>query len=94
MVDDIINTDGKVISIRDLNNKFNISNVNIPHYYTMKTKIDLFMLKYRIIGNSTLVRPTYPFHLDVLFKSKSGCRNYYNIFHKTAQNDNPICEII
>ena len=75
LVDDIINTDGKVISNRDLNNKFNI-NVNILNYYTMKTKIELFMSKHRILGDSTLERPIYPFHLDVLFKSKSGCKSY------------------
>ena len=84
----------KVISIKDLNNKFN-RNVNILNYYTMKTKIELCMSKYRILGNSTLERPTYSFYLDVLFKSKSGYRNYFNILSNAeTQNDNPTCEII
>ena len=53
------------------------------------------MSKYRFLGSSTLERPTYPFQLDVLFKSKNGCRHYYNIFNNTeAQNENPTCEII
>ena len=79
-MDDIINSDGKLISMRDLNKKYNI-NVNILNYYTMKAKIELFMSKYRFLGRSTLERPTYPFHLDVLFKYKNGCRHYYNIFN-------------
>ena len=94
LVDDIINRDGKVISCNDLNNKFNI-NVNILNYYTMKTKMELFMSKQKIKGKSTLERPIDPFHLDILFKSKSGCRNYYNTFNNTeAQNNSPTCEII
>ena len=94
LVDDIINSDGKLISIRDLNKKYNI-NINILNYYTMKVKIELFMSKYRLLGNSALERPTYPFHLDVLFNSRSGCRHYYNIFNNAdAQNENPTCEII
>ena len=82
------------MSIRDLNKKYNI-NINILNYYTMKAKIELFMSKYRLLGNSALQRPTYPFHLDVLFNSRSGCRHYYNIFNNAeTQNDNPTCEII
>ena len=88
-MDDIINTDGKVVNIRDLNNKFKID-VSILNYYTMKTKIELFLSKYRILGNFTLERPSI-----VLFKSNSGCRNYYNIFNNAeAQNYNPTCEIL
>ena len=57
----------------------------------MKAKIELFMSKYRLLGSSTSGRPTYPFHLDVLFKSKSGCSHYCNIFNNAeAQNDNPM----
>ena len=94
LVDDITNSDGKLISIRDLNKKYNI-NVNILNYYTIKVKIELFTSKYRLFGSSTLERPTYPFHLDALFKSKSGCKHYYNMFNNAeAQNENPTCEII
>ena len=57
LVNNIINTDGKLISIRDLNNKFNI-NVNILNYYAIKAKIELFTSKYRLLGNLTLERPT------------------------------------
>ena len=93
-MDDIINTDSKVISIRDLNNKFYI-NINILNYYTMKIKMELFMSKHRILGNLTLERPIYPFYLDVIFKSKSRCRSYYNIFNNIeVQNNNPTCEIL
>ena len=75
---DIINSDGKLISMRDLNKIYNI-NINILNYYTMKAKLELFMSKFRLLGSSTLERPTYPFHLDALFKSKNGCTHYYNI---------------
>ena len=70
----------------------------------MKTKIELFLnnkfniickySKHRILGDSTLERPIYPFHLDVLFKSKSGCKSCYNIFNTEAQNNNPTCKIM
>ena len=46
LVNAIINTDGKLISIRDLKNNFNI-NVNILNYYTIKAKIELFTSKYK-----------------------------------------------
>ena len=93
LVNDIINTEGNVLSIRDLKNKFNI-NVNILNYYTIKAKIEIYMSKYRLLGNLTLERPTYPFHFDVLFKVKSGCKNYYHVLNNAAAlNDNPTCEI-
>ena len=44
-VDDIINSDDKLINMRDLNKKYNI-NVNILNYYTMKAKLALFMSKF------------------------------------------------
>ena len=93
LVNDIINTEGKILSIRDLKYKFNI-NVNILNYYTIKAKIELYTSKYRLLGNLTLERPTYPFHLDVLLKAKSGSKNYYHAFNNAeALNDNPTCEI-
>ena len=53
------------------------------------------MSKHKNLGNMTLERPIYTFHLDILFKSKSGCRSYYNIFNNTeAQNNRPTCELI
>ena len=93
MVNNIINTKGKIISIRDLKNKFNI-NVNILNYYTIKAKIELYTSKYRHLGNLTLERPTYPFHLDVLLKVKSFSKNNYHAFNNAeALNDNPTCEL-
>ena len=93
LVNYIINTDGKPISIRYLKNKFNI-NVNILNYYTIKAKIELFTSKYKPLGNLILERPTYPSHLDVLFKAKSGCRDCCHVLNNVeAQNDNPTCEI-
>ena len=87
-MDDIINSEDKLITMRDLK-KYNI-NVNILNYYTMKAKLERFMSKFRLLGSSTLERHTYPFPLDVLFKSKNGCRHYYNIFNNTeAQKENP-----
>ena len=41
---------GKLVSIRDLNNKFN-TNINIVNYYTLKAKIVLFMSSYKLSGN-------------------------------------------
>ena len=55
-MDDIINTDGKFISIRDVNDKFNI-NVIILNYYPMKVKIELYMSKQ--IFRQSVVRKAY-----------------------------------
>ena len=90
LVNDIINTDDKLISIRDLKNKFNI-NVNILNYYTIKAKVELFTSKYKLLGNLTLERPSYPFHLDVLFKAKRGSKNYCHVLNNAeAHNDNQL----
>ena len=51
------------------------------------------MSRHKLSGNWTLEKPTYPFHLDVLFRSKKGCKKFYDIYNNLGtQNDNPICE--
>ena len=92
VVDDIIKNDSKLISSTDLNRKFGI-NLNILNYYTMKAKLAPLLSNHLHSVTPEVQRPIYPFHLDVLFKSKHGCKEFYNAFNKLEfQNEKPICE--
>ena len=65
MVADIVDSDCRMLSLRDLKNKFNI-HINILNYYTVKAKMNLYI---QIIPkkNWNLERLAYPRHLDVIF---------------------------
>ena len=92
LVGDIISPDGNILTIEEIKYKFNF-NPNILNYYSIKVKIQDFMSRHKLSGNWTLEKPTYPFHLDVLFRSKKGCKKFYDIHNDLGtQNDNPICE--
>ena len=92
LVGDIISPDGNILTIEEIKYKFNF-NPNILNYYSIKVKIQDFMSRHKLSGNWTLEKPTYPFHLDVLFRSKKGCKKFYDIYNDLGtQNDNPICE--
>ena len=61
LVADIIDSDFRILSLRDLKNKFNI-HINILNYYTVRTKINSSQEKSSPMKNWNLERPVYPDH--------------------------------
>ena len=83
IIADIANNDNRILGFNDLNSKFNMRS-NILNYYTIKTKVDIFLSKYKDIPNPLVERPMFPSHLDILFKAKKGCRKFYEIYTNSS----------
>ena len=91
---DILNSDGHMLEIGQLNQKFQIR-INILNYYTMKFKIQTFLANQKTLKDYRIEQPAYPFHLDVLFKSQKGIKKIYETFNTAEHQCNqPISKII
>ena len=62
VVGDLIKNDG----MKNLNKKFD----------TVKLKLEPLLYKHSCSPGQSVQRPTYPFHLDVLFKFKKKCKEF------------------
>ena len=94
IIADIIDADCRMLSLRELKAKFN-TNMNVLNYYTVKAKISLYLEKIIPEKNWNVKRPLYPKHLDVIIKSRKGCRNLYDNFNNaTSACHKPLSEII
>ena len=91
-VSDIIDTTGEMLSLKDLKEKYNFK-PNILNYYTIKAKIELYMSKYKFQERYTIPKPIIPRHLDVVFKSRKGCKTFYDAYRDNeTQNLTPKSE--
>ena len=61
---------------------------NILNYYTIKTKVDIFLSKHKAISGIYIERPMFPAHLDILFNPKKGCKKFYEVY----KNSNKLIE--
>ena len=59
---------------RNLNLAFNILD-----YYRLKYLVKTFISTYKEEGPSNYLRPCCPFYLKILYNSKKGCNDIYNL---------------
>ena len=67
LVGDIMSANDNILSIAELKSKFNF-NPNILNNYSIKLKVKSFISKQQSLSKWSYIKPTYPFHLDVLVK--------------------------
>ena len=70
LVADVLEHQGKMLCFEDLNEKFNC-NLNILNFYTIRSKLNAFLSRYKVEGPWDLARPIFPLHLKPFF---SGSR--------------------
>ena len=79
MVGDIIDDQWNVlISPEVLKRKFEFS-FNILDYCRLKYLVKTFITTNKEEGPSNYLRTCCPFHLKILYKSKKGCKDFYNL---------------
>ena len=78
MVGDIIDDQWNVLNPEVLKRKFEFS-FNILDYYRLKYLVKTFITTYKEEGPSNYMRPCCPSHLKILYKSKKGCKDFYNL---------------
>ena len=78
-IGDIVDNRRKVEAIEVLKNRYYF-NINILDYYRVKLLVQNFISKNKCGENFHYARPSLPFHLKILMKSKKGCQDFYDIF--------------
>ena len=94
MVGDILDPDGKVVTIDVLRQHFKLS-INLLNYYTVRAKASVFVKKYRSREDTNFlqVRPAIPFHSSILFGSKYKSNFFYtNLINFEHQQETPAHE--
>ena len=76
LVGDLIDSNGRVISLENLNEIYRF-NPNILEYYRIKALVKTFVETYKIGQFFPYSRPPLPFHMQFLLKANKGCRNFY-----------------
>ena len=79
LLGDILNVEGKIEPIEVLQNRYNI-NCNVLDYFRVKLSLQKFIKNCNLVESFNYCRPACPFHLQILFKSRRGCKDFYHIF--------------
>ena len=84
-VGDIVDSTGTIISLELLQSKYDL-NINFLEYHRIKLLVKKLILKYKKNDAFSHPRPSLPFHLSIINKSKRGSRDLYSAF---MGKDNP-----
>ena len=81
LIGDIMNEYGQILPIEVLRETYNIK-PNILDYHRIKVLVQNYIKKFKTDDLFYYSKPARPFHLQVLFKSKKGCGDFYKILAK------------
>ena len=76
---DILNENGIILPLQDIITKFPSLRTNFLEYYKLKHEITNFISHNQKSNNFQQSLPLVPQHVQLLFKSKKGCRDFYSI---------------
>ena len=92
-VNDIIDVHGNVLSINQLQTKFNCK-LNILNYFTVRSKVTTFLKCHKVVHPCVIDNLSYPFHLKYIIQSQTGCRKICEIYKNLDDTKKPLCESI
>ena len=81
LIGDIVNEYGQTLATEALKKNYNIK-TNVLDFHRIKLLVQNCIRRFKTgdLFNST--KPARPFHLQILFKSKKGCGNFYKTLLK------------
>ena len=92
-INDLIGPDGNVLTYNQLKAKYNF-NLNILNYYTVRSKVTVFIRDNKVKHSGRIDTPIYPFHLKPIIQTQQGCRNFYETMRNMDIKERPLCELI
>ena len=81
LIGDIVNEHGQILPIEALKKKYNF-NPNVLDFHRIKLLVQKFIKIFKTGDLFNYTKPARPFHLQILFKSKKGCGDFYKILLK------------
>ena len=95
-VGDVVESDGKLLSISVLRHCFNLY-INLLNYYTVRSNVSAFIKKYKNLNlqcKLLQVRPYLPFHANILFGTKTKSNSFYrSLIQVEHQREFPTHEV-
>ena len=79
LLGDVLNDKGKIESFGTLQKRYRI-NCNILEYYRIKLSVQNFVKRLSFEESFNYSRPSFPFHLWILFKLGKEVKDVYHIF--------------
>ena len=79
LLGDILNTEGEIEPFEKLKERYDIK-CNIFEYYRLKLSVQKFVGKFSFGKSFIYSRPSCPFHLQILYKSRKGVKDFYETF--------------
>ena len=90
LVGDIVDSNGVVISLAILQKQYKIT-INFLDYYRVKLLVKAFINKHKSSDIFPYFCPSIPFHVNILNKPKTVCKNFYYVFMK-QEKVTPYCK--
>ena len=81
LIGDIVNEHSQILPIEALKKKYNF-NPNVLDFHRIKLLVQKFIKIFKTGDLFNYTKPARPFHLQILFKSKKGCGDFYKILLK------------
>ena len=83
-VGDLIDNSGSILSIEEINTKFNLS-INFLEYFQVRLSVNKFISKNKKSDIFNYIKPVLPSHVKILFFTKKGSKKTYNIVNNNTE---------
>ena len=87
IISDLLDDTGSFMSREQLRIKYNFDNIDFLSYLRVKQSVQKFLKECKIDDTETLARPFIPHHINVIFKSKKGARDFYESLQADQKNN-------
>ena len=87
IISDLLDDTGSFMSREQLRIKYNFDNIDFLSYLRIKQSVQKFLKECKIDDTETLARPFIPHHINVIFKSKKGARDFYESLQADQKNN-------
>ena len=75
------------MSCEQLRIKYNFDNIDFLSYLRVKQSVQKFLKECKRDDTETLACPFIPHHINVIFKSKKGARDFYESLQADQKNN-------
>ena len=76
-IGDIVNEQGHVSDQKEIEKKFNLSQINFLGYHRVKICINIFLGRYRKGDSFNFIQPYIPHHISFLLSNIKGAKGFY-----------------